>query len=84
MSKKIIPKMNPTVAGNHEIIFCSSAISIDGISKDHIDAATITPAAKPSKIFSIFSFIFFRIRKTIPDPKVVPINGIIKPKKVFI
>ena len=66
-------------AGIQEIIFCSSAISIDGISNDHTDAAIITPEANPSKSFSTLIFILFFIKNTIAAPKVVPANGISNP-----
>jgi len=80
ISKNIIPNKNPTVAGNHVIPPCPSAISNDGISRDHIEAAIITPEAKPSNSFSSFELILFLIKNTIAEPKVVPKNGINKPK----
>lgn len=67
-SKNTIPNKNPIVAGIHAIFPCSVAISIDGINKDHTDAAIITPAANPSSNFSIFLFILFFIKNTIPEP----------------
>ncbi len=68
------------LAGIHAITPCSSAISIDGIRRDHTDAAIITPDANPNKNFSTFLFISSFIRKTIAEPIVVPMNGIKSPK----
>jgi hypothetical protein len=45
-SKKNIPSKNPAAAGSHLILFCSAAISNDGISKLQIEAAIITPRCK--------------------------------------
>ena len=53
INKKIIPNKNPILAGIHASIFCSCAISIDGINNDQIDAAIITPDANPNNSFSI-------------------------------
>ena len=72
ISRNIIPSKNPTVAGIHAIIPCSSAISIEGIKSDHIDAAIITPDAKPSKSFSTLLLILFFMKNTIAEPNVVP------------
>lgn len=43
-----------------------------GIRRLHIDAATITPAAKPARIFLVFTFSSLRIMKTHAEPRVVP------------
>ena len=51
-------------------------ISIDGISKDHTDAAIITPAANPKSIFSNFGAIRFFKKNTMAEPRDVPIKGI--------
>ena len=63
---------------------CSDAISIEGIKSDHTDAATMTPAANPINIFSIFLLILFLIKNTIADPSKVPMNGIITPAATLI
>ena len=68
------------LAGIHAIIFCSSAISIDGINNDQIEAAIITPEANPNNNFSILLFILSFIRNTITEPNVVPKNGINNPQ----
>ena len=84
ISKNIIPNIKPIVAGNQAIMFCSFAISIDGISKDQTEAATITPEANPNNTFSNLLLILFFIRKTIPAPNVDPKNGINNPINIFI
>lgn len=78
-SKNATPNINPIVVGNQVILLCCSAISKDGIIKDHIDAAIITPDAKPNNNFSTLGLILFFIKITIAEPKVVPINGINNP-----
>ena len=54
-------------------------MSKDGIIKDHIDAAIITPEANPNNNFSSLGLILLLIKKTIADPNVVPIKGINNP-----
>ena len=52
-----MPNRNPTAAGTTDQIASPRGgwegvtISIDGISSDHTDAATITPDANPSNVF---------------------------------
>ena len=46
-----MPTKKPTTAGIHAIIFCSFAISIEGIKSDQTDAAIITPDANPNSAF---------------------------------
>ena len=74
-SKNAVPNIIPIVAGIHPIFPCSLPISIAGIIKDQIEAANITPAANPLKIFWSFGLISFLKKKTTPEPKVVAING---------
>ena len=50
-SRKAIPSRNPTAAGTKANFPISAAISMDGISSDQTEAATITPEAKPRSIF---------------------------------
>ena len=83
-SKNAIPKINPTAAGIHATFPCSAAMSIAGMRSDHTEAATITPAANPINNFSIFLFIWFLMKKTIAEPSVVPIKGIITPAATLI
>lgn len=47
-----------------------------GNMSDQIDAATITPEAKPNKVFSKRAGMDLRIRNTKADPIVVPRKGI--------
>ena len=54
----------------------SSDSSIDGIMSDHTEAATITPAAKPMKIFWVRSSDLLRVKSTVEAPTSVPANGI--------
>ena len=49
---------------------------MDGMMSDQTDAATITPEAKPSRIFCIRGGISRFMKKTKADPKAVPRNGI--------
>ena len=46
-----MPTQNPTAAGINARRPLSLAISIDGIKRLQIEAATITPSAKPESIF---------------------------------
>ena len=50
--------------------------SIPGMSSDQTEAATMTPDAKPIRIFCSRSGIAFFIKKTNADPSAVPRNGI--------
>lgn len=81
--KEMIPIRKPIEAGIQAILPSFSAISIAGINSDQIEAAIMTPAANPSKIFSIFPCNLFFIKKTIADPNVVPTKGINKPNTIF-
>ena len=47
----------------------------EGKIRDQIDAAIMTPEAKPSNNFCIFGLISFLSRNTIAAPSDVPING---------
>ena len=51
---------------------------------DHIEAATITPEAKPNNAFCKRAGISFRIKNTKAEPNTVPISGINKPNIVTI
>ena len=46
-----MPNRKPTAAGTNASLPIGSDISIAGISRDHTDAATITPAANPERAF---------------------------------
>ena len=56
--------------------------SIPGIRSDHTEAATITPEAKPSRIFCSKLGISFFIKKTKADPRAVPRKGMSKAVRV--
>ena len=66
-----MPAMKPTAAGT--MLDC--AISMLGSSSDHTLAATITPLAKPSRVFCSRSGISLRMKKTKADPSIVPAKG---------
>ena len=66
------------------VFLVTLAISIAGISNDHIDAAIITPDANPNKIFFYFLTHLIFIKNTIAEPKAVPKNGINRPVTKFI
>ena len=62
----------------------SSDCSMAGISKLQMDAATITPAAKPARERCTRSPRDFFIKNTQAAPSVVPKKGIMIPRKVSI
>ncbi len=74
--RKPTPIKKPAAAGNQAIPPCCCSSSMAGISKDHTEAAIMTPEAKPSKIFSSFRFIFPFKKNTMAAPKAVPKKGI--------
>ena len=78
-NKNIIPKIKPIVAGKKLSLPILSDKLIAGINKDHIEAAIITPEAKPNKYFSNLLLILFFKKNTNEEPNVVPIKGIIIP-----
>jgi hypothetical protein len=61
-----------------------SESSKDGIISDHTDAATITPAAKPSNMLCMRADTSRRAKSTIDAPIIVPIKGISIMVKIFI
>ena len=69
--KNAPPKINPPPTGTSGLFPWVSAISMAGSSKDQTDAAIITPAAKPKKIFCVLSDISFLKKNTMPAPKTV-------------
>ena len=77
-----MPKRKPTNAGMMRMRPWSSHISIDGMISDHIEAATITPEAKPNKAFCNRAGISLRMKNTNPEPKTVPKSGIKRPNIV--
>ena len=57
----------------------SATMSIDGISNDHTEAATITPEANPNKAFCTRGERPSFIINTNAEPNIVPSKGISKP-----
>ncbi len=49
-----MPQRNPATAGKKESFPRSEDRFIEGISRDHTEAATMTPEAKPRRPFSVF------------------------------
>lgn len=84
MSKNNIPIQKPINAGRKDSLPILSDCSIAGISRLQIDAATITPAAKPASERCTISLSDFFIKNTHAEPSVVPIKGISMPIKVSI
>ena len=74
-----MPNKNPMAAGSTAHLPLSVSISIEGISSDHTDAATITPEAKPNNDFCTRADISSFIRKTNAEPNIVPNSGINSP-----
>lgn len=62
--RKAPPSRNPPPTGRAGDCPISSAISIEGMSRDQTEAATITPAAKPRKIFWVAGFRSSRKKNT--------------------
>jgi len=78
-SKKKIPSQKPTTAGTKDHRPMSAACSIAGSSRLQMEAATMTPAAKPVSARCTISPKLFRIKKTQAAPSVVPAKGISSP-----
>ncbi len=70
-----MPTINPTRAGIMLARPSLPVISIEGISSDHTEAATITPAAKPVSPFCTCGAMPRRIMNTHAEPSAVPKNG---------
>ena len=62
----------------------SALISIAGMSNDHMDAATITPEAKPSNDFCSRMDIPSFIKNTKAEPSIVPNSGIRSPMIIVV
>ena len=73
--RKAKPTARPTAAGTKAQAPMSALCSIEGCKSDQMLAATITPAAKPRRIFLSQSGISFLRKKTIEEPRVVPRRG---------
>ncbi len=70
-----MPSQKPIAAGVNASFPMDSDCSIAGIRRLQMDAATITPAAKPVSIRWILSPSSFFIKKTQADPSAVPRKG---------
>ena len=79
-----MPIQKPINAGRKDNLPMLSDCSIAGINRLQIDAATITPAAKPASERCTISLSDFFIKNTHAEPSVVPIKGISIPIKVSI
>ena len=70
-SRNPMPTTEPPAAGNQPAMPISWASSMAGMSRDHILAAIITPAAKPSMIRCSAGEDFWRNKKTTAAPRAV-------------
>ena len=77
--RKANPVSRPTVTGTTAIL--PDPISRAGMIRDQTEAATMTPDAKPSRVFCSRSGISLRMKNTKADPRAVPRNGISKAVK---
>ena len=83
-SKKPIPSIKPTAAGTKASFPIPPDMSMAGISRDHTEAATITPEANPSRHFWIPGFNSPFTKNTQAAPRVVPRKGINSPTHISI
>ena len=82
-SKNAIPTQNPTNAGTQAMRPMPPLLSMAGMMSDQMDAATMTPAAKPVRMRLTVLLRLPRMRKTIAAPAVVPKSGRPRPTKRF-
>ena len=78
-----MPPIMPIAAGSQLRLSKCSDSSSDGIISDHTDAATITPAAKPSRALCRREDTLLRTNSTVDAPSAVPKNGIAMIANVF-
>ena len=83
-SRKPIPIRKPTEAGRNESLPIDSLLSSAGSSRLQNEAATMTPAAKPVRIFCRFPEICFFRKNTIAAPRLVPRKGIRIPVSIVL
>lgn len=81
-SKNRTPNQKPANAGKNANFPSAADCSIAGISKLQIEAATMTPAAKPARERCTRSPRDLFMKNTQAAPAVVPKNGISSPRKV--
>lgn len=70
-----MPQRKPMAAGTTENLPMSSHIFIEGISKDHTEAAIITPEANPNNSFCVLTGMASFMKNTKEDPISVPEKG---------
>lgn len=70
-----MPTNIPTAAGTTLNLPIAEDISMLGISRDHTEAATITPEANPNNVFCSLVDISSFIKNTKDAPNIVPKNG---------
>ena len=75
-----MPSQKPTTAGTKAHGPMPEACSMAGTSRLQMEAATMTPAAKPVSARCTCRFSAFFIKNTHADPAVVPKNGISRPQ----
>ena len=79
-----MPSQKPATAGIKAKLPISADCSIAGINRLQIEAATITPAAKPVRLRCTSGFSSFFMKKTQAAPKVVPAKGINNPCQILV
>ena len=77
-SRKPMPSKIPMAAGSTRSRPMSADISIAGMISDHMEAATITPEAKPKRNFCRRGDISSFMKNTNAAPSIVPRKGINK------
>ena len=82
-SRNNIPIQKPVAAGTKDSFPSPSACSSAGTIRLHMEAATMTPLAKPVSALCTRPSSSFFIKKTMADPSTVPAKGISNPKMVF-
>ena len=75
-----MPIQKPAAAGRKAHFPIPSACCIAGISRLHMEAATMTPPANPVSARCTFCFRFFLMKNTQAEPAAVPAKGISRPK----
>ena len=77
-----MPTQKPTTAGTKENFCRCAEFSMAGISRLQMDAAIITPPAKPVSIRSAERLSFSFKKKTKKAPRVVPKKGMSRARKI--
>ena len=78
-SRKAMPSRNPMAAGRNASLPRWSDWFMAGISRLQMEAATITPAAKPVSARRSSGFMPLRITNTQAEPSAVPMKGSASP-----